>query len=123
MHEATLERVRGANARLRAWLVCARESLAGRRNLMLEDLRAVAQPIAEMQPVVFQADELRASAPELRGELETYAQNLGELETTLERVRFALLARCAQAEAERAHLETVGLWAAAWRQTQPGNLT
>ncbi len=118
MEDATLHRVRGANAKLRALLGRIGDALAGRRNFGVEDVRAIAEPVSEMAPVVCEAERLRVDVPGLQGEFETYAKNLGEMHAALDRVRCVLLARCAQTEAQRGHLETVSLWAATWRQTQ-----
>jgi hypothetical protein len=121
MNSAVLEQVRGSNSKLRLMLRRVGEALAGRANFGVEELREIAEPVAGMAPVVAQAAELRGANPEIRTELDHYAQNLGELNTALERVRCVMLARCASIEAQRVHLETVGLWVSAWKQTQPSN--
>jgi hypothetical protein len=118
MQDSTLHRVRGANAKLQMLLRRVADALAGKRNFSVEDVRAIAEPVAEMTPIVSQAEQLRAAVPELHGELDAYGKNLGELQIALDRVRVVLLARSAHVEAQRGHLETVGLWAATWRQTQ-----
>ena len=120
MREAILGRVRSVNAQLQALLVETREALAGRRKLALEDLRAMSQPVAQMTPIVAEVARLRRESPELDSEVAVYEQNLGAMRSTLEAVRCVLLARCASLEAERAHLESVTLWAEAWQRTQPG---
>jgi hypothetical protein len=117
---ALLERVRAANAKLETLLGQAHEALAGRRNFAPEDLRALAAPVAELAPVVAQAPQLRRESPEMDTELAAYAQNLGRMQGTLDALRCVLLARCASVQTERAHLQTVTLWAQAWRRTQPG---
>lgn len=118
MELPVIDRVRRVNAELALLLRRVGETLAGRSNFALEDVRAIAKPVTDMAPIVSQAPRLRAAAPELRDELAIYAQNLGQLNAALERVRFLLLVRSAHMEAQRAHLETVGLWAAAWQKTR-----
>jgi CHASE3 domain sensor protein len=118
MELAILERVRTVNATLQGLLRRTKEAVAGQRGFTVEEVRAIAMPVAEAAPIVSQARQLCATVPELDGELQNYAQNLTEMQTELERVRFALLARCAQIEAQHGHLQTVALWAATWRQTQ-----
>jgi hypothetical protein len=118
MPDPTLQRIREANGQLQLFLARIGEALAGRRNFTAEDVRAIAEPLRNMAPVVSQAQRLRALAPELRGELDIYAQNLGQMEQAFARVRCVLLARCTQIQAQRGHLETVQLWARTWRQTQ-----
>lgn len=118
MEDSILERVRGANAKLAVLLLRTRDALAGRHNFSVEDVRAVADPIEQMAPIVAEAKRLRTLRPDLDSELKVYAGYLGEIETALDQTRFMLLARCANLEALRGHLKTAGLWAAALRQTQ-----
>jgi hypothetical protein len=118
MRDVILNRVRGANAKMESLLRRADGALAGRQNFSVEEVRAIAEPVAEMASIVSEAEHLRTTVPELHGELNTYAKNLGEMQTALDRVRVVLLARCAHMEAQQNHLETLGLWAAAWRKTQ-----
>jgi Lon protease-like protein len=116
--EDALRRVRQANARLQRFLGRVGEALAGRRNFSADDVRAVAQTIREMAPVVSRAKQLRAAHPGLRDELEFYARHLAEADHALDRMRCVLLARRAQIEAQWGHLAAVRLWAGAWQQTQ-----
>ena len=118
METSVVHQVRNVNAKLQSLLQRVNGALTGRRNFTVEDVRAIAEPVADMAPIVSQAQHLRATLPELKDELETYAQNLGEMDKAFDRVRCVVLARCASLEAERGHLETVGLWADAWRQTR-----
>jgi hypothetical protein len=118
MESALLDRARRANAELRRQLQRIAEMLAGRGGFGPPEIRAIARPVAEMAPLVAEARRLRTALPELRGELDRYAQNLAEMQTALDRVRLVLLARCAAVEAQRGHLETVTLWASAWQQTR-----
>jgi hypothetical protein len=90
MEDSILNRIRNANMRLRELLGRTRDALAGRRNFTVEDVRAIAEPVAQMEPIVAEAKRLRTLQPELDGEL----------------------------EAMRGHLETVGLWTAALSQTR-----
>jgi hypothetical protein len=118
MEDSALLRIRQANAKLQLFLGRVGEALAGRQNFTAEDVRAIAEPVSEMAPVVCHAEHLRAVVPQLRDELEIYAQNLSEMDQAFDRLRCVLLARSAQIETQRGHLETVRLWADAWRQTQ-----
>lgn len=118
MDSLILRRVRGANLKLRALLDVTRGSLAGRENFGVDNLHAIAEPLAEMAPLIDKAKELRTLQPELDGELEAYAGNLGEMQTALEQMRFMLLARRAQMDAMRGHLATVKLWSDTLRQTR-----
>jgi hypothetical protein len=71
-----------------------------------------------MEPIVSHAADLRAKDAELDADLKAYTRTLKELQTTLEQVRFMLLARQAHVAATRGHLETVNLWATAFKQTR-----
>ena len=118
MDNAILDRTRAANAKLHALIGRTRAALAGRSNFTVEDVRAIAEPVAQMAPIVAEAKHLRTLRPDLDGELQAYAGNLGELQTALEQMRFMLLSRLASMEALRGHVESVGLWASRVRQTQ-----
>jgi hypothetical protein len=118
MDDSILARVRLANSTLGTLLRRTRDALAGRHNFGVEDVRAIAEPVSQMSPLIEDAKNLRTLQPELDGELEAYAGNLGEMQLALEQMRFVLIARLAQMDAMRGHMETVGLWTAALRQTQ-----
>jgi hypothetical protein len=118
MEDSILNSICSANTRLRDLLARTRDALAGRQNFTVEDLRAIAEPVAQMDPIVAEAKRLRTLRPELDGELEAYAGNLGELQVALQQTRVMLIARLANMEALRGHLETVGRWTAALSQTR-----
>ena len=118
MEHPLLRRVREVNAQLQLSRGRIGEALAGRRNFTVEDMRAVAEPVRAMEPVVSQAEILRATVPGMPVELEAYWENLSEMDQAFDRLRCMLLGRRAQIEAQRGHLDTVRLWADTWRQTQ-----
>lgn len=118
MKHSILEQVRSANEKLRALISRTRDALSGRGNFNVEDVRAIAEPVGLMQPIVTDANRLRTIHPDLDGELEAYAGNLGEMQVALEQMRFMLIARRAHIEAMRGHLETLGLWTATLRMTR-----
>ena len=118
MRETILTSVRNANIRLRALLNSAEDAIAGRRNFTAEDLRSAQEPVSQMAPLIDEAQRVRMSDPEISNELQTYARNLESAQIALDRVRVVLLARCASMEAQRAHLESVRMWSAAWAHTQ-----
>jgi hypothetical protein len=118
MEVSLLDRISDVNAKLRALLFRAREALAGRFNFGVEEVRAIVEPVEQMAPIVDQAEQLRTLQPDLDGELKAYGANLGELQTTLDQVRFMLIARRANLASARGHMEAVVQWAAALRQTR-----
>lgn len=117
-HVAALPRVREANARLQLFLERVEEALAGRGNFTPEDLRALAAPVRGMAALIPFAGTLRAASPEWSEQLDRYAGNLSETQRAFERLRCVLLARRAQIEARRGHLEALRRWAGAWQQTR-----
>jgi hypothetical protein len=118
MENSAQDRVREATTNLRALLGRARESLVGRADFSVQDVRAISGRLGLMEPIVSEAGDLRAKDSDLDAELKIYAETLKELQGTLEQVRFMLLARQTQLAAARSHLETVGLWAKTLNQTR-----
>ena len=118
MNPSILDSIRGANVKLRTLLERTRDALGGRQSFSVEDVRAISAPVAQMQPIVEEAKDRLTVQPEVQGELQAYAGNLAELQVVLQQMRVMLLARRANVEALRGHLETVGLWTVALRQTQ-----
>jgi hypothetical protein len=111
------QKIEAINGRVRALLAETRRALAGEQEFGVEEVRALAEPIQEMAPLMAREAELRTLQPETAAALDLYKAQLRELRTALERVRMMLLARRAQMEAGRTQLEAVTHWAAALRQT------
>jgi len=118
MDDSILNRMRSANDRLRSVVDLMRGALAGRCQFGVEDMRAVSAPLFEMAPLVADAKRLRKMQPELDSAFENYAQTLSEVQTSLDQMRFMFLARRAQIESTRGHLEIVGRWADTLSQTR-----
>jgi hypothetical protein len=118
MSDSLLQRVRSANTTLRAFLTQIREALAGRSSFDVTNVRAIAEPVSEMDKIMNEAKESREFDPALDREIRVYAGQLGEMNVELERMRFMLLARRAHIETMRGHIETLGLWSAALRLTR-----
>jgi len=113
MEISILDQMRGANANLRALLSRTRNSLAGCGNFNVEDVLAIAEPVAAVQPIIDEAENFRAMHPELAVELDTYKGNLEEMQEALEQMRVMLTTRRAQIEAARGRLATLNMWNAA----------
>jgi chromosome segregation ATPase len=107
------EKIAAVNARIGALLLDSQRALRGEVNFGPEEIRAIAAPVAEMAPVMAQAEELTAQDPQLAEELATYKRQLAELHTALENVRMMLTARRGQVERASKHVEAVSRWAAA----------
>jgi len=118
MDDSILNRVRSANDRLRSALDVVRGALAGRCQFSVEDMRAISTPLSDMSPLIADAKRLRKIQPELGGAFEAYAETLSAVQTSLDQMRFMLLARRGQVDSTRGHLETVGRWADTLRQTR-----
>ena len=110
-----LLRINGEIARL---LEASRLSLKGQHDFSVETVRALAQPVSEMAPIVARAKELREMQPEVAGQLDLYLGQISELRSVLESVRVMLLARRASLQADRGQLEAVSLWATALSLTR-----
>jgi hypothetical protein len=112
---STKEKIAAANARISSCLEESRRALRGERNFGPEDLRAMAQPISEMAPILADAKKLEAAQPDVAVELVRYKEQLRELHTALNQVRTMLAGRCAGIGETRKHLDAVSRWAAATR--------
>ena len=116
MEHPTQELIRETNARLRIHLSRLRDTLMGRQGFSLEDISAIAEPVGRMAQVV--SETTTRSAMGLDDDLKTYAAILAELQIALEQTRFMLLARKTHLDAALGHVETMNLWAAAFKQTE-----
>jgi len=118
MVPSAVEQVRDANAKLRSLISRTKDSLAGRCNFNVGDVRAIAEPVGSVQPIVDEAATLRATHPDLDAELETYKRNLEEVQVALEQMGVMLIARRAHVESARGHLATLSMWNATLRLTR-----
>jgi len=116
--DSLLQRVRSANTKLCVFLAQIRQALAGRSQFDATSVRAIGEPVSEMDKILNEAKESREFDPALDREIKIYAGQLGEMNIELERMRFMLLARRAHIETMRGHIETLGLWTAALRLTR-----
>jgi hypothetical protein len=112
------DRVQSANLRLREILSRAREALEGRQDFTIQEIRALSEPLREMREIVSRSSDLRTADAELDADLKRYGATLEELQTSLEQVRFMLIARKAHLSAAHGHIERVALWTEALKQTQ-----
>lgn len=118
MEDSIRDQIREAEAKLGNLLSRAREALAGRQDFNVHDIRSISERLGQMAPIVAQAADLRAKDTQLDTDFKAYAETLKQLDVTLEQVRFMFLARQAQLAAARSHMETVNLWASAFKQTR-----
>src|SRR5215510_9692584 len=105
------ETITKANSRLDSLLHEAKQALRGEREFGPEQLDALRKPLAEMDPVIAGAKDLRVLQPELEGALDLYKSQLGDLQATLEKVRLMLVARQASLCASHAQVTAVNGWA------------
>ena len=118
MNSSLKDKITQINADLAPLLEASRLSLKGQRDFNVDMVRALAQPVSEMAPLVARAKELRVIQPEVAGQLDIYFGQISELRYLLESVRVMLLARRASLEAGRGQLEAVTLWAEALGRTR-----
>ena len=112
------DRIVGANARLCVLLAETKKALRGERDFGPSEMQSLREPLAEMDPVMARAKELRLLQPELAEGLDLYRAQLGELHGVLEKVRMMLLARRASLWANHAQISAVNRWAKMLKQTQ-----
>ncbi len=118
MNDATRLTVERVNSHLAVLLEDARRALRGERHFDVQDVRQLREPIGEMTLIVAQWAEVRRLQPEIAGPLDLYKSQLGELQTTLRRIRIMLLARQASLQASQFHNTAVSRWVCALRQTR-----
>jgi hypothetical protein len=116
--ESLKSKIALVNQRLRSLLANARLALQGERDFGVEMVRALASQIREMDSVMSDAKHLRAAHPEISEDLDLYISLATELKTVLEHIRVMLLSRRASLENDRAHMEAVSRWAAAFQSTR-----
>jgi len=116
--ESPKQKITVVNRRLRLLLDDSRLALRGERDFGVDMVRALAAQIREMDPVMSDAKRLRATHPEISGELDLYISQATELKTILEHIRVMLVSRRASLESDRAHMETVSRWATAFQSTR-----
>ena len=112
------EKISSVNGRLAALLGETKQALRGERDFGPEQIRALRDPVSEMDPIMSGSQELRVLQPELAGGLDLYKSQIGDLQDTLEKVRVMLLARQAQMLADRSQLHAVNHWANTLGQTR-----
>jgi hypothetical protein len=64
------------------------------------------------------ARELRSSHPEIARDLDGYVEQATDVRTLLEQLRVMFLARRAEVENDRAHMQAVARWATAFQSTR-----
>jgi hypothetical protein len=108
----------GVNLRLAVLLAKARKALTGESVFGVVEVRALQDPIGQMEPIVKQAQSLRNENPAIAEQLDLYTAQLGSLQTSLVQIRMMLLGRRAQMEVSRRHISAVSQWTNALQQTR-----
>ena len=111
MAGAIREKIAAVNARVGFLLEETQRALRGERNFGPEQIRAITQPVSEMEPILAGAQELTRQEPEIEPEIAQYKRQLSELHLALEQVRMMLTARRSRMERSRQHLDAVSRWA------------
>jgi hypothetical protein len=112
------QKIAAVNTRLTGLVQHTRRSLRGETQFGVEQVRALAAPIAEMAPIMARAKALEDQQPEIAGELAQYKSQLAELHIALQQVTMMLLARRGQMESGRIQLDAVTKWANTLGQTR-----
>jgi hypothetical protein len=116
--ESIQSKIGRVNHTLRPLIADSRLALKGERGFGVEMVRALAAVIGEMDPIMSNARELRTNHPEIARDLDAYVEQATDLKTLLEQLRVMLLARRAEVEDERAHMQAVARWATAFQSTR-----
>jgi hypothetical protein len=93
-------------------------SLRGECAFAGDDVKALQELLAQMDPVIAQSAELRLTQPELSTQLDLYKAKLLELQKTVEQLRVTLLVQRAGVEAKRAQLSAASEWCEAFHRTR-----
>ena len=115
MSEPTIATISETTAALQDVLLRLREVLAGRQTFSLEDLRSADELLRKMAPTVSAGDH---RIENMGSDLKLYVLLLRELDATLEKIRFMLVARKSDLETARSHVQRTRLWAETFQQTQ-----
>jgi hypothetical protein len=106
-----------ANRDLRAFLARVDGLASGRDDLKPDDLRALGRLLESMAPEIAQASPEDAADTNLQIQVKEYISHLRTLQSALEQVRCVMLARRAELDVARQHIEGFRGWADAYRQT------
>jgi hypothetical protein len=117
MKDEQHERFQSANHELRDFLDRVSALVQGTGNLGAADLQALSRFLEMMTPEIGAAGCNTTIDAALKAVIAEYKNNLIELQAGLEQVRCVMLARRAQLEAARQHMDAFRGWAHAYRQT------
>jgi hypothetical protein len=106
----------GVNLRMSVLLGKTRQALTGESVFGVDEVRALMEPIGQMEPIMKQAKSLRNENPEIGKQIDIYTAQLGCLRTTLVHVHMMLAGKRAQMEPTRRQLSAVSQWTNALQQ-------
>jgi hypothetical protein len=118
MSAADRETITSTNLALETLIAETRRALTGERAFGLQQVQDLSAQLQRMASIVSRAGELRKSEPAIGAALDTYAELLRQLQTTLEQIHVMLLSRQAQMQQRQLQLHCIHKWASALRQTQ-----
>ena len=108
-----------ARQRASSGLAAPRTGLScGKSTFSNDDARALAALLEEMDLVIGESAMLRQTVPEIAPQLNLYKLQLLQLQTTVERLQVALLARRADLETRRVGVDAASRWCISLRQTR-----
>ncbi|HLK04546.1 MAG TPA: hypothetical protein VKT53_08910 [Candidatus Acidoferrum sp.] len=116
--ESIQSKIGRVNETLRPLIADSRLALKGERGFGVEMVRALSAVIGEMDPIMSNARELRIEHPEIARDLDAYVEQATDLKSLLDQLRMMLLARKAQIDKDRSHMETVSRWAKTFQTTR-----
>ena len=111
------ERFRSANHELRNFLDAVRALVRGAGEIEAADLQTLSRLLETMAPEMGAASREAALDAILGEAIAEYKTNLQNLQSALEQVRGVMLARRAQLDAAKQHMDTFQSWVSAYRRT------
>jgi len=106
------------NETLRPLISDSRLALRGERDFGVEMVRALSATIAEMDPIMSNAKQLRAEHPGIAKDLDNYIEQAIELRSLLEQLRIMLTMKQLSLHKESAHMQAVSRWASTLQTTR-----
>jgi hypothetical protein len=106
-----------ANHELRNFLQQADGLVDGTGTVTAEDLKSIWMRLLNLAPEVGAPSRRETIAADPRDEVAQYVKNLQTLRDALEKVRCVMLARRAQLEAAKRHIDGLQGWINAYQQT------
>ncbi|MBS1840178.1 MAG: hypothetical protein JSS69_12560 [Acidobacteria bacterium] len=118
MMEPLRAKIGRVNETLRPMIADSRLALHGERDFGVEMVRALSATIAEMDPIMSNAKQLRTEHPGIAKDLDEYVVQAKELRSLLEQLRVMLTMKRLSLQEDSAHIQAVSRWASTLQSTR-----